>query len=201
MITARPRGLSLKCHLAATIRGGINVRAATSGPTRASLGVMRGEPTPLTTSPRSGEFDELFAREHRPMVRLATLLVGSSHLAEEVVQDAFASVDARWDEIDRPGAYLRTVVVNGARAVLRRRELEQRTNELHVVDQDDHIPTRLLELRDALDQLSERQRAVIVLRYFVDLPDAEIASTLGCRPSTVRSLARRALHALREELR
>lgn len=162
---------------------------------------MRGEPTPLTTSPAGGGFDELFAREHRPMVRLATLLVGSSHLAEEVVQDAFASVDARWDEIDRPGAYLRTVVVNGSRAVLRRRELEQRTRDLHVVEQDDHIPTRLLELRDALDQLSERQRAVIVLRYFVDLPDAEIASTLGCRPSTVRSLARRALHALREELR
>ena len=159
-----------------------------------------GEPTPLTTSPAAGGFDELFAREHRPMVRLATLLVGSSHLAEEVVQDAFASVDARWDEIDRPGAYLRTVVVNGSRAVLRRRELEQRTQELHVAEQDDHIPTRLLELRDALDCLSERQRAVIVLRFFVDLPDAEIASTLGCRPSTVRSLTRRALHALREEL-
>lgn len=77
-----------------------------------------GEPTPLTASPGSGEFDELFAREHQPMVRLATLLVGSSHLAEEAVQDAFASVDARWDEIDRPGAYLRTVVVNGSRAVL-----------------------------------------------------------------------------------
>lgn len=135
------------------------------------------------------------------MVRLATLLVGSSHLAEEVVQDAFASVDARWDEIDRPGAYLRTVVVNGSRAVLRRRQLEQCTHDLHVVEQDDHIPTRLLELRDALGRLSERQRTVIVLRYFVDLPDAEIASTLGCRPSTVRSLARRALQALREELR
>lgn len=160
-----------------------------------------GEQTPLTTSPGGGAFDELFAREHQPMVRLATLLVGSSHLAEEVVQDAFASVDARWDEIDRPGAYLRTVVVNGSRAVLRRRELEQRTQELHVTEQDDQIPTRLLELRDALDCLSERQRAVIVLRFFVDLPDAEIASTVGCRPSTVRSLARRALHALREELR
>lgn len=162
---------------------------------------MRGEPTPLTTSPTGGEFDELFAREHQPMVRLATLLVGSSHLAEEVVQDAFASVGARWSEIDRPGAYLRTVVVNGSRAVLRRRELEERVEGLHVAGQDDHIPTRLLELRDALDRLSDRQRAVIVLRYFIDLPDAEIASTLGCRPSTVRSLARRALHALREELR
>lgn len=162
---------------------------------------MRGEPTPLRTSPASGGFDELFAREHVPMVRLASLLLGSSHLAEEVVQDAFASVGARWDEIDRPGAYLRTVVVNGSRAVLRRREVEQRTRALDVVDQDDHIPTRLLELRDALGRLSDRQRAVIVLRYFVDLPDVEIASMLECRPATVRSLARRALTALREELR
>lgn len=162
---------------------------------------MRGEPTPLTTSPASGGLDELFARERVPMVRLASLLLGSSHLAEEVVQDAFASVGVRWDEIDRPGAYLRTVVVNGSRSLLRRREVEQRTRALDVVDQDDHIPTRLLELRDALGRLSDRQRAVIVLRYFVDLPDVEIASMLECRPATVRSLARRALNALREELR
>jgi RNA polymerase sigma factor (sigma-70 family) len=162
---------------------------------------MRGEPTWVTTPPADGGFDELFAREHLPMVRLATLLLGSSHLAEEVVQDSFAAVDARWGEIDRPGAYLRTVVVNGCRGVLRRRDLERRVEDLHVADEAHHLPTHLLELRDALDRLSERQRAVIVLRYFVDVADNEIASTLGCRVPTVRSLARRALHTLREELR
>lgn len=162
---------------------------------------MRGEPTPVTTPPGDGGFDGLFAREHEPMVRLATLLLGSSHLAEEVVQDSFASVDARWNEIDRPGAYLRTVVVNGCRAVLRRRELERRVDGLSVGDEEDHMPTHLLELRDALDRLTERQRAVIVLRYFVDVTDTEIASILDCRVPTVRSLARRALRTLREELR
>lgn len=134
------------------------------------------------------------------MVRLATLLVGSHHVAEEVVQDAFATVDQRWASIDRPGAYLRTVVVNGCRAVLRRREIEQRHQPASAGEEVDHLPTRLVELRDALGHLSDRQRVVVVLRYFVDLPDAEIAQTLDCRPATVRSLARRALAKLREEL-
>lgn len=173
---------------------------ATSWATRASLGLMRGDTTPATAAVDSG-FGDLWAREHQAMVRLGTLLVGSSHVAEEIVQEAFAVVDARWAEIDRPGAYLRTVVVNGCRAALRRRELEERVSGDVASGGPEHLPTRLLELRDALDRLSDRQRAVIVLRYFVDLPDAEIATELGCRPSTVRSLARRALRILREELR
>ena len=61
-------------------------------------------------------------------------------------------------------------------------------------------PMALLELRDALGRLGERQRAVVVLRYFADLPDVKIAEVLGCRPSTVRSLVRRALRVLRKEL-
>ena len=162
--------------------------------------MMRGDATPATAS-ADGGFDDLWAREHQAMVRLGTLMVGSVHIAEEIVQEAFTVVDARWAEIDSPGAYLRTVVVNGCRATLRRRELEQRIRGDQMPDDSEHLPTRLLELRDALDRLSERQRAVIVLRYFVDLPDDEIAIELGCRPSTVRSLARRALRILREELR
>lgn len=161
---------------------------------------MRGDITPVTAS-SDGGLDDLWAREHRAMVRLGTLLVGSSHVAEEIVQEAFTAVDARWAEIDRPGAYLRTVVVNGCRAALRRRELEERVRDDRSCAGHEQLPTRLLELRDALDRLSDRQRTVIVLRYFVDLPEAEIATELGCRPSTVRSLARRALRILREELR
>jgi DNA-directed RNA polymerase specialized sigma24 family protein len=69
----------------------------------------------------------LFAHERAPMVRLATLLVGSAQLAEDVAQDAFAEVGSRWSGLERPGAYLRTAVVNGCRAVLRRRSVEDRT--------------------------------------------------------------------------
>ena len=134
------------------------------------------------------------------MVRLASLLVGSPAMAEEVVQDAFASVSERWDGLDRPGGYLRTAVVNGCAQVLRRRSVEDR-HRLVTVEIPDEIPDRLIELRAALDRLTDRQRIVMVLRYFVDVPDDEIARTLDVRPSTVRSLARRALAVLRKELR
>lgn len=162
----------------------------------------RAAHTPLT-SPAVGDVTALYARERLAMLRLATLMVGSVEVAEEVVQDAFVAVEERWDHLERPGGYLRTSVVNGCRMVLRRREVERRHDEAvgraRPAVQDG--PDRLVELADALDRLSERQRAVVVLRYFVDQSDVEIAVTLGCRPSTVRSLARRALLVMREELR
>ncbi len=133
------------------------------------------------------------------MLRLAVLLVDSAQIAEEVVQDAFEAVGERWGTLERPGGYLRTCVVNGCRAVLRRRELERRVTVVGA-EPAAVLPDHLVELRDALDRLGERQRIVIVLRYFVDLPDDEIATVLACRPATVRSLAHRALAVLREEL-
>ena len=133
------------------------------------------------------------------MLRLAVLLVDSAQIAEEVVQDAFEAVGERWGTLERPGGYLRTCVVNGCRAVLRRRELERRVTVVGA-EPTAVLPDHLVELRDALDRLGERQRIVIVLRYFVDLPDDEIATVLACRPATVRSLAHRALAVLREEL-
>lgn len=142
----------------------------------------------------------MFADERAPMVRMATLIVGSAAVAEEVVQDAFAAVSERWGSLDRPGAYLRTSVVNGCGQVLRRRATEDRVVRLQPDPGGVELPTRLVELREALDRLSDRQRVVVVLRYFVDVGDEEIAATLGVRPATVRSLARRALLVLREEL-
>ena len=133
------------------------------------------------------------------MVRLAVLLVGSRPAAEEIVQDSFSVVLERWATLDRPGAYLRTVVVNGCRMALRRRETERRHRELDPPLPVD-APVELVELHQALTSLPVRQRVVVVLRYFVDRTDAEIAETLGCRPATVRSLAHRGLIRLRKEL-
>ena len=133
------------------------------------------------------------------MVRLAVLLVGSRPLAEEIVQDSFSAVLQRWDNLDRPGAYLRTVVVNGCRMALRRRSTEQRHRELDP-PLPVESPAELVELHDALAALPERQRVVVVLRYFADRTDAEIAETLECRPATVRSLAHRGLVRMRKEL-
>jgi RNA polymerase sigma factor (sigma-70 family) len=148
----------------------------------------------------ASSFEALFSRERAPMLRLAVLLVGSAATAEDVVQDAFATVSERWDALDRPGGYLRTTVVNGCRMVLRRREVEDRHQAALSEPEAAQLPTHLVELRGALEQLSERQRIVIVMRYFGDASGAEIAETLGCRLSTVRSLTRRGLSAMRKEL-
>ena len=154
----------------------------------------------MSESDGGEEVARLFAAERVPMVHLATLLTGSVAIAEEVVQDAFAAVTKRWDHLDRPGAYLRTSVVNRCKSALRRRAVEYRYRESVPKEPDYGIPEQLIELREALTCLSDRQRVVVVLRYFADMPDAEIAETLGVRPATVRSLAHRAMAVLRKEL-
>jgi len=169
-----------------------------------------GHPPHATTpaAPAGGDLGELFARERLPMLRLAAVLLGSVAAAEDVVQDAFGEVARRWDHLDRPGAYLRTCVVNGCRMALRRQVSQERavgrrvdlSTELTDATEPADLPANLVELRDALARLGERQRVVVVLRYLLDLPDDEIAEALGCRRTTVRSLAHRALATLREEL-
>ncbi len=145
--------------------------------------------------------EALYRDERGPMLALAVLIVGSRAHAEEIVHDAFATVGERWDTIENPGGYLRTTVVNGCRMALRRRKLEHRHVDASNAPVDElDSPSELVELRLALDALSDRERAVVVLRYFTDVPDAEIASLLGCRIGTVRSLAHRALRTLRKEL-
>ena len=143
-------------------------------------------------------FEALYRREQVPMLRLAVLLVGSRAQAEEIVQDAFLSTNERWAAISNPGGYLRTSVVNGCRMVLRHRATEARAELLVVAVVDP--PGELMELHDAMRRLSDRQRVVIVSRYFLDLPDLEIADLLEVRETTVRSLAHRALRVLRKEL-
>lgn len=144
--------------------------------------------------------DALFRAERDGLLRMATLMVGSAAIAEEVVQDAFAGLGPRWESIDKPGAYVRRSVVNGCAQVLRRRDAERRAIDSQVPRPDIALPTRLIELAEALDALSDRQRIVIVLRYFVDLHDDDIAEALNVTPSSVRSLARRAMTTLRKEL-
>jgi RNA polymerase sigma factor (sigma-70 family) len=145
------------------------------------------------------ELEALFAAERPAMLRLAVLLVDSRALAEEIVQDAFESVTARWADLERPGAYLRTTVVNGCRMALRRRSVARRLDPPLAATPVD-APTELVELHEALRRLPDRQRLVLVLRYLHDLPDPEIAELAGCRPATVRSAAARGLRALRKDL-
>jgi RNA polymerase sigma-70 factor (sigma-E family) len=139
---------------------------------------------------------EAFYREHaRSMVRLAHVLTAGSGAAEELVQEAFLQVHRRWSTIEHPAAYLRTTVVHGAASHLRRAALERAKGADH---RSEAVDQPVDELRDAIAKLPHRQRAAIVLRYYEDLPEAEIAATLGCRVPAVKSLLHRALKELRE---
>ncbi|MFN3215454.1 MAG: RNA polymerase sigma factor [Acidimicrobiales bacterium] len=141
--------------------------------------------------------DEYTARRDA-LTRLATGMLGSAAEAEEIVHDAFMATAARWADVREVRPYVRTAVVNRANGVHRRR----RTAERHHVDAPPPgAPDQLVEFRDLLLGLPERQRTVLVLRYLEDLADDDIAVTLGCRPATVRSLAARGLARIRSELR
>ncbi|MBI5088720.1 MAG: sigma-70 family RNA polymerase sigma factor [Actinobacteria bacterium] len=151
-----------------------------------------------TTSPADDRtrLAELYATEWKPLVHLAFLLTSSRPTAEEIVQDAFVRLQSTRTEVLRPGAYLRTSVVNACRDVHRHRVVVERTP----VPPPEPAFAAHDELFDALARLPWRQQAVLVLRFHLDLPEADIAAALGCRPGTVRSLTHRALTSLRKDL-
>ena len=107
-------------------------------------------------------------------------LVDLPATAEDLVQDAFAEVWLRWDRIDNPEAYLRTCIVNRCRRELRRRMLRRRSASEPSAATDD--PTA--DLLDVVRALPPRRRAVVVLRFYEDMSEAQIATTLGMRPGT-----------------
>lgn len=143
-------------------------------------------------------FADFYTTHHADLVRLAALVVGDTTTAHDLVQDAFARLQPRYDTLDDPLPYARRVVVNACRSHRRRGRLEERTRAR--LWRDDRQAPAADPLDDVLARLPARQRAAVVLRYWAGLPDREIAHVLGCRPGTVASLVHRALSRLREEL-
>ena len=154
------------------------------------------------------DFDEFVATHVDDLLRTAYLIVWDEAEAEDLVQECLLKLARRWPRIrrmDQPRAYARRVLVNlavdGARGRARRRsELEPEALASAIaVDPLPALETRA-ELLQALGQLPARQRAVLVLRYFNDLTEAQVAEVLGCAPGTVKSSASRGLARLREAL-
>jgi RNA polymerase sigma-70 factor (sigma-E family) len=155
---------------------------------------------------RDGEVERLYREHGLALMRLARLLVDDRETAEDVMQDAFAGLYQRWDllaDAEAALAYLRRSVVNGARSVLRRRRtvrvfgrrpddaLSVEPADTSVLLADEHRETLL-----ALRRLPERQREVIVLRYWAQLPEAAIAAVLEISIGAVKSSASRGRDAL-----
>jgi RNA polymerase sigma-70 factor (sigma-E family) len=156
---------------------------------------------------------QLYAAHYPSLVRLAALLVRHSGEAEEIVQDSFVAMHAKWRRLrdpDKALGYLRTSVVNRARSSQRRHAVADRhahataaepatavaqSAEQHVLSAE----TRATVMA-ALDRLPTRQREVLVLRYYSDLSENDIAETLGISRGAVKSHASRGVAALRTTL-
>lgn len=141
--------------------------------------------------------EQLFRDRFDPLVRLATLLTGSQHVAEELVMDAFTRLAPRWTEVDRPAAYLRTSVVNGARSHHRRLRTVRRQP---IPRAEGAWDPDVDELWQRLATLRPDERACVVLRFYEDLPLAQIAEQLDLPLGTVKSHLHRAIAALRDLL-
>ena len=142
------------------------------------------------------------------LIRLAYLMLGDRAGAEDAVQDAFCGLYRHWDRLadrDRALAYVRSSVLNGCRSALRRRTTGRRllTAYQPPTASAEAVVLGLEERQEvmrAVQRLPGRQREALVLRFYLDLPEREIARLMGLRPSSVRSATARALKALGHSL-
>jgi RNA polymerase sigma-70 factor (sigma-E family) len=142
------------------------------------------------------------------LIRLAYVMLGDRPSAEDVVQEAFCSLYRRWDhlaEADSALYYVRSSVLNGCRSVLRSRAARRRgvAYELPTVSAEAVVLSgeEREEVIRAVGRLPHRQREAVVLRFYLDLSDEQIARVMGIRQSTVRSTAYRGLEALSRALK
>jgi RNA polymerase sigma-70 factor (sigma-E family) len=150
----------------------------------------------------------LYTAHYRSLVRTAALLLHDTAAAEDVVQDSFVAMHKSWRRLRDPEkalAYLRQAVINRARSRLRHLKVVDKhapapmpdaasaeTAAMHVLERQ-HVMA-------ALRALPHRQREVLVLRYYADLSEAQIAEAMGISPGAVKSHASRGVHALRQTL-
>jgi len=152
---------------------------------------------PAVTGRRDDAVAALFDVHYDGLCRLATLLLDDRGQAEEAVQEAFLRTFVGWRRIrhpERAGAYLRAAVVNQCRSRGRRRVSEQRGNRAVWSDamegggpSDVERTGEVLAVLEAVRALPTRQREAVVLRYYADLSEAEVARALGCSVGTVKS--------------
>jgi RNA polymerase sigma-70 factor (sigma-E family) len=170
------------------------------------------ETTALGSIPADWDADRavtaLYSTHYRSLVRLAALLVRDVATAEEVVQDSFVAMHGGWRRLrdsDKALSYLRQSVVNRSRSVLRHRVVVDRNAPKPAPDMPsaEHGAIALLErsaVVSALRTLPPRQREALVLRYYGDMSEAQIASIMGISRGAVKSHTARAMSALRSVL-
>jgi len=153
---------------------------------------------------RPAAFEDFVAARGQRLLRMAWLLTGDTHLAEDLLQTALVKVWPKWDRVarDNPEAYIRTVLVNTHASWWQRRWRGEvstgllpdtaATRDTYAEVDAEH------DLAAAIRGLPRQQRAVVMLRFFEDLSVEQTAAALGCSTGTVKSQTSRALHSLRE---
>lgn len=155
----------------------------------------------------------IYTAHYRSLVRLSALLLHDVPAAEDVVQDAFVAMHASWKRLrdtDKALAYLRQAVVNRSRSRLRHlKVVDRKAPALLPADARAHMPSAETGAMASIDRahvlvalrgLPQRQREVLVLRYFSDLSEAQIADAMGISTGAVKSHASRGMTALRQKL-
>lgn len=155
-------------------------------------------------APHDDEFASFVSARSGPLLRLAVGLTGSRAVGEDLLQTALTKAYVSWPKVRAAGdadAYVRRIVVNTHLSLLRRRRIREDLRP-EMTDVVGSKPTYGVDDRDALStalaRLGRRQRTIVLLRYYEDLPDDQIAELVGCRPATVRSQAMRALAILKD---
>ena len=145
------------------------------------------------------DFDSFVATRSNALLRTAYLLTGDHGLAEDLLQTALAKAWRAWGRIDEPEPYVRKIIVNTYASWWRRRwNGEQPTDAVpETADVTGSSSDDRADLWSAVSRLPKRQRAVIVLRFYEDLSEAETAAALGIAPGTVKSQTSKALRSLR----
>ena len=156
---------------------------------------------------RDAEFAAYMAARQASLLRTAYLLTGDQHTAEDLVQTAFAKLYLSWDKVQRRelvDGYVRRILVNENNSLWRRawkrRETSTDTVPDHRAVTDTHDDGVKAALWDFVQSLPRKQRAVVVLRFYEDLSEAEVADILGISVGTVKSQSSRALAALRSRV-
>jgi len=153
----------------------------------------------------------LYRMHGMDLLRIAAVMLGSRPAAEDAVQDAFCGLYRRWHQLANPDnalPYVRSAVINRCRSELRRQaRLQRRADQSHRPP-DPESPEQAAILGEehrnvlaALQRLPDRQRESLILRYFLDLPEPEIATAMGISQGTVKSTTSRALAALARQLK
>jgi len=158
---------------------------------------------------KSAAISQLYEQERHGLLRVALLLVGDRGVAEDLVQEAFVALQRRWDSLSdhsTAAGYLRVCVVNGARSVRRRWAVARRHLSSAEPASEPGADAAVLLAEEhravvlAVRRLPRRQQQVIVLRYWSDMSETQIADTLRISPGTVKSSASRALAAIAQQL-